>query len=355
MNKFLTQTIILAFLLLMNFKTTAQTVENEIIANKKFAIDTAYINQYKEKIQVRFDINTDLRTFKFENPAPLKEFEVKPNQDFQSRISVGYKWLSLAFSFSPKIGSLNNDKEKGDSKIFGIEINTNIKRLNQQIYFRSVKGYYVSNTENFREELQNAGLTNKYIVLPEFKTTQFGSESFYYFNGEKLSNRMSKFQKEIQKKSVGSPVAYLGLHYTKIDGTKEDFSIIQTPQIAPYQYPILSKNIYAVAGFGYAYNYLITPNIYTTFLAVPVAGLQSSKVEFRNENFNNKNTDFTYGGIAELSLGYNTEKTFFGILGSLTQYTSPNAEVKVNGTQIYGMIYFGMRFDPPNKLKKLIK
>jgi len=354
MNKIFTRSIVLVFLLLFNVKTFAQEIGEEIIVPKKTAIDTNYIQSYINKIQARFDVNTDLRTFRFNNPAPLKEFEIKPNQDFQSRISISYKWLSLAYSFSPKIGSLNNDKEKGTTKVFGFELNTNIKKLNQQLYFRSAKGYYVSNTENFRTELQNAGIIAKYINLPEFKTLQIGSESYYYFNGSKVSNRMSRFQKEMQKKSAGSLVAHLGLHYTSIDAKKEDFSVIES-SILPYEYPIYSKNIYAVAGLGYAYNYMITPNIYTTVLAVPMAGVQVSSVEFKSENFNKRSNDFTYGGLAELSLGYNTDQIFFGVLGSLTQYTSPKAEVKVNGTQLYAMLFFGMRFNAPNNLKKSAK
>jgi hypothetical protein len=315
-------------------------------------------NLFKKKlvdfVQIRFDLNTNITEFKFNNPAPLRNFNVLPNQSYQSRITAGYKWLTLAYSFAPKIGSINNNEDlKGKSTVFGLDFTLNFNNSQHHFFYKKTDGYYLSNSDTYRYELNLSDLFDKYAKLPNFKSLQIGVDNYYYFNGKKFSSQFARNQSEIQVKSAGSLVSFFGFYYSKIDGSKQDFSFLQFLLDQGNIYPYINKSYYAVAGTGYAYSYILPKNFYVTAMAIPAIGVQFSRLEFPLGYPKKNSTEMTIAGIGELSFGYNGANWFGGVFGNYTGYTSPTATNKLTGSQAYTMIFVGYRFKAPKVLEKV--
>ncbi len=340
---------ILSAVILIGFYAQAQ----EATVLLQDSISDSYKESMENYIQVRFDANTDITEFKFNNRAPVKDFNVLPNESYQARISLGYKWLNLAYSFSPKIGGLNDDEAlKGKSTVFGLGLNLSFNKLQQHIFYKKTEGYYLSNSNEYRTELSESGIFGKYALLPDFKSVEAGLVSYYYFNGEKFSSQFARTQSEIQLKSAGSVVAVLGLYYSDIDGSKQQFPFLQSNIDQNLIYPFRNQTYYAVAGAGYAYNYIFLKKFYATAFVYPTIGAQSTRLEFPAGKSSEKNTEMTISGYGEFSLGYNSRSWFGGAYASVNRYTSPTADIKPSGEQTYVMAFIGYRFKAPKPIER---
>jgi len=317
------------------------------------SISDSYKQSMENYIQLRLDVNSDITEFKFNNPTPAKDFHVLPNESYQSRISVGYKWLNFSYSFSPKINGFNDDEAiKGKSDIFGLSLNLSFKELQQSFFYKKVTGYYLSNSKDYRSELNASGIFSRYAILPEFKSTEAGFVNYYYFNAKKFSSQFARNQSEIQLKSAGSLVSVLGFYYTDIDGRKQQLPFLQSYIDQNLIYPARNQTFYGVVGTGYAYNYIFSKHFYATGFLYPSVGAQFSKVAFPTEKPSEKHTEMTISGYGEFSLGYNSETWFGGIYGNFNGYTSPTSEAKSNGEETYAMLFVGYRFKAPKPVEK---
>ena len=174
------------FLLFIFFslqKIEGQNVKDPTDLTKKDSTQNIYKEKLDRYMGVRLDLNTNVSTFSFINQPPLRNFDLQPNLDYQTRVAVSYKWLTLAYSFSPKVGSLNdNEREKGKTKITGLDFSFNFKKTQHRLFFASTKGYFLSNSDIYRNELNEQKIFGKYAKLPDFESLQLASENFYFFN-----------------------------------------------------------------------------------------------------------------------------------------------------------------------------
>ncbi|NRS92254.1 DUF4421 family protein [Frigoriflavimonas asaccharolytica] len=322
----------------------------------KISVSDSITNTYKEKLDryvgLRLDTNTNVSKFSFINRAPLKNIDVVPNQDYQARIAINYKWLTLAFSFSPKIGGLNdNVQEKGKTKITSFDFSFNLKKTQHRLFFTKTKGYYLSNSEIYRAELLNQNIFSRYAKLPDFESIQLGSETFYFYNSDQFSKVFSRDKSEIQLKSAGSFVSFLGLYYSKIDGSEQDLSFLNLFTNKDIPYPNINESYYGAIGKGYAYNYIFEKNFFITALGIPSVGVQYSRLQYPFDAADTNKTELTVSILTEASIGFSDKKWFTGILGNYTGFTSTSKGNKLAGTKGYATLFIGYRFAPPKVVK----
>ncbi len=324
--------------------------------SSKISTKDSITNTYKEKLDgyvgLRLDANTNVSKFSFINRAPLKNFDVVPNQDYQARIAVNYKWLTLAFSFSPKIGGLNdNVQEKGKTTITGFDFSFNLKNTQHRLFFTKTKGYYLSNSEIYRAELIDHNIYSRYAKLPDFESLQLGSETFYFYNSDKFSKVFSRDKSEIQLKSAGSLVSYLGFYYSKIDGSEQDLSFLDYINNQNIPYPNINESYIGAIGSGYAYNYIFEKNFFITALGIPSLGIQYTRMKYPFKSADTNKTELTVSVLSEASIGYSNKQWFTGILGNYTGFTSTSKGNKIAGTKGYATLFIGYRFAPPKVVK----
>ena len=78
-----------------------------------------YIEVMDNKLSVKIDVDNDIEILSAEQNGI--EFEIEPNIDYRTEISVHYRFISFKLGFSPHLFS-NFDKEnKGETKIFKFE------------------------------------------------------------------------------------------------------------------------------------------------------------------------------------------------------------------------------------------
>lgn len=343
---------LLLFFILCMHTVYGQKVQDSAKLTEKDSIENSYKQNLDQYIGVRLDVNTNVSKFSFINRPPLKNFEVVPNQDYQARIAFNYKWLTLAFSFSPKIGTLNNNQqEKGKTKITGFDFSFNLKKTQHRLFFTKTRGYYLSNSEIYRTELLENNIVAKYAKLPDFESLQLGSETFYFYNSDEFSKVFSRDKSEIQLKSSGSVVSYLGFYYSKIDGSDQDLSFLNYLTIQEIFYPTIHESYYGALGTGYAYNLILPKNFFITTLAIPSLGIQYSRQQYPQNIADKNKTELTVAILSEASFGYNTKKWYSGILGNYTAFTATSKTNKIAGTKGYAMIFVGYRFAPPKIVK----
>lgn len=312
---------------------------------------------YKEKLDkyvgMRLDANTNVSKFSFINSSPIKNFDVAPNQDYEARIAVNYKWLTLAFSFSPKIGSLNDqERDKGTTKITGVDFSFNLKKTQHRLFITNTKGYYLANSDIYRKELADYNIYTKYAKLPNFKSLQLGSENFYFLNSNQFSKVFARDKSEIQLKSAGSWVTFFGLYYSKIDGRDQDLSFLQNMLDPAGSYPTVNESYYGSLGMGYGYNLILAEHFFVTALAIPSAGLQYSHSEYSQNTAHLNRKELTVGLLTETSFGYNTKEWFTGLLANYTSYTSTTVGNKMVGSKGYFTMFVGYRIPPPRVVKR---
>ena len=343
------------FLLFIFFslqKIEGQNVKDPTDLTKKDSTQNIYKEKLDRYMGVRLDLNTNVSTFSFINQPPLRNFDLQPNLDYQTRVAVSYKWLTLAYSFSPKVGSLNdNEREKGKTKITGLDFSFNFKKTQHRLFFASTKGYFLSNSDIYRNELNEQKIFGKYAKLPDFESLQLGSENFYFFNSDKYSKVFAKDKSEIQLKSAGSWVGFLGFYYSKIDGRKQDLPFLQFVFDQRLTYPTLNESYYSVVGTGYSYNFILPKHFFITTLAIPAVGIQYSRQSYPQYSADKNKTELAVAIVTEGSLGYNTKNWFTGILGTFNGFTSASKGNRLAGARGYATFFIGYRFAPPKVVK----
>ncbi|NVJ88229.1 MAG: DUF4421 family protein [Flavobacteriaceae bacterium] len=102
-------------------------------------------------------------------------------------------------------------------------------------------------------------------------------------------------------------------------------------------------------GLGYAYTHVFNERIYTSLgLFASLGYINSNSNEFRN--------NFLLRADGRLGLGYNGSKYYSGLFVTLSGTRFKQNEIRVTNTdtRVYFHLFFGIRLDAPNFLKKNI-
>ena len=248
--------------------------------------------------------------------------------------------MDLAFNF-PFVN--NDDDQFGETTRLDIQSNIYLRKFAFNFNLQLYEGYYVNNPTiylpNWTSDLPNP-------QRPDLKTSTIGANAFYIFKNDKFSYRSTFIFNERQKKSAGSWLAGPYFSYFTVDA---DSSIVPTELLTTFNPDIdfrATKFVqFGVAG-GYAHTFVIGKKFF--FSLTLAIGLGPEFRSSKDPENNQKRREALVSGkvTARTALGYNSDKTFFGITtvaDSSGGGEEDNAwlEHSVNNLRIF----FGKRFD----------
>jgi len=329
--------LIIAFLLHQNLKAQI----NDTI----LPIKDAYILKYDKFIQTKLSLNNDIEFFEVSS-EPL-DFIIKPNTLYKLKLNADYKFISFAFSLSPKFIPGNNDNlRKGETNILAFGLNLNFNHWKQGLSFNQTKGFYIANSSDFIPDWNTD--TTRYIQFPELEYLGFSGYTAYSFNPN-FSFSAYDNQTEKQVKSTGSFVPKIIYRYYIIDNKIE---------LTPTNSSQKSDNIEAIILLGYYYTLVIKSDFYLTAGINAGGGLNHTNLltRYYENSFRNQYTDPILNLDGIIAFGYNSNRFFSGIEinGSYKKHSQHSSSTFIVNDFIFFQVFLGYRFNPPKVLQDLI-
>ncbi|TDM00189.1 MAG: hypothetical protein C4K58_02880 [Flavobacteriaceae bacterium] len=137
-----------------------------------------YHKKYPEFFFVRSSLESDKDFFVYSVPNFL--LNVEQNNVWRYKFNFNYGNLGLGFGYSPDFLSSNTqDGKRGISTMQMYEVRFLKDHWMQELYLKRNTGYFVRNSEDFRESL---GFTEPFYLLPQWKVYQYGTETWYVLN-----------------------------------------------------------------------------------------------------------------------------------------------------------------------------
>lgn len=304
--------------------------------------DTVNFIYYHDKIMVRANLSTQTDAY-FLNNKKGPNLDLEINNYYKLFLSIDYKFIGFSYGFYPKFFGGNNDEDlKGKFSFSDYNFRFFLGRWIQTAQFSKAKGYYVANMSDFDPDWVEG--KDPYIQFPDFKTLQYEMSTSYLFNPKFSLKSITSFT-EWQQKSAGSFIPSLIYSYNRItsktetlDGEQKEFDI----RLAA----------------GYYYNFIIYKNFYIAPHLAPSIGvkfLNDKSISSGVENVE-KETYLTQNLEGGLKMGFNSDRILFG--ASLNFNSSSYNEDKataVTNDKVYGLLYFGYRFDAPEFISKPVE
>jgi len=313
-----------------------------LFSQNKSEKDTLNFIYYPDKIMVRANIST-------QNDAYLLTNEKGPNLDLETNnsyklfLSIDYKFIGFSYGFYPKFFGGNKDENlKGKSSFSDYNFRFFLGRWLQTASFSKIRGYYVENMSEFNPDWVEG--KDPYLQFPDFKTVQYGMSTSYLFNPKFSLKSITSFT-EWQKNSAGSFIPSLIYSYNRIISKINDLNGKQ-------------KEYDVRLAAGYYYNFIICKNFYVAPHLSPSIGvkfLNDKSIDAGVES-EEKKTYFTRNIEGGIKLGYNSDRILCGASLNFddSSYNQDKSTVITNG-KVYGLLYFGYRFDAPEFISKPIE
>lgn len=310
-----------------------------IFSQNKVLKDTSNFVFYPDKIMIRTNLSTqtDAQILEDKNGDNLY---LETNNSYKLFLSVDYKFIGFSYGFYPKFFGGNKDEdEKGKSKFSEYNFRFFLGKWVQTVDYSKIKGYYVENTADFIPNWE-AG-KKPYLQFPDLKIVKYGMSTSYIFN-PKFSLKSTTSFTEWQKENAGSFIPTLIYDYKRLSFQSDLLSS--------------SQNEYDVSlGAGYFYNFIIHKNFYiapnlTTAIGVKFTDSKSNELGIQSQEHNDYFTTSLIGG---LKIGYNSERILFGASFNFDSNSYNETQNKViSNEKVYGLLYFGYRFDTPKFISK---
>lgn len=313
-----------------------------IVGQNKSQKDTVNFIYYPDKIMIRANLSTQTDSYLLNNKKG-SNLNLETNNSYKLFLNIDYKFIGFSYGFYPKFFGDNKDENlKGKSSFSDYNFRFFLGRWLQTVQYSKTKGFYVSNMSDFSPDWVEG--KDPYLQFPDFKTIQFGMSTSYIFN-PKFSLKSITSLTEWQKKSAGSFVPSLAYSYNTIkskisnyDGKQKEFDV----RLAA----------------GYYYNFIIWERFYIAPNLSPSIGVKFLKDKGIDSGVTTieKNAYFTRNLDGGIKIGYNSDRILCG--ASLNFSTSSYNEDKstaISNDKVYGLLYFGYRFDAPDFVRKPIE
>lgn len=304
--------------------------------------DTLYIKSYTDLLAVKLYGVTKSNEIRHVDDFTNQSINYKPNDKFNIGIGFNYKWLGLDLAFN--VLSINDDDDQfGKTDRFDVQSNVYLRKFAMDLNVQLYEGYYVNNPNiylpNWTSDLPNPQRS-------DIRTSTIGANAFYIFKNDKFSYRSTFIFNERQKKSAGSWLAGSYFSYFTFDA---DSSIVPTDLLTTFNPDVDFRKTRFVqfgAAGGYAHTFVIGKKFFFSLtLAIGLGPEFRSSKDTENDQ---KRTDVLLTGkiTARSALGFNSDKTFFGIT-SVADSSGGGGEDNawlqhsVNNVRLF----FGKRFD----------
>jgi hypothetical protein len=306
-----------------------------IIGQELKTTDSTFLESFADKIIIKANLSTETDTYYSFNDVDKSKLKITPNTNYRLFLSLDYQFIGASLGFSPKFFSTNRDDElKGESSFSDFQFRFFLGKWVQGIRYKKIKGYYVENTENFIDGWVKG--RDPYIQISNLTNISWGMWTAYVLN-PKFSIRNLTYQTEWQKKSAGSLMPTLFYDFNQYSfellGSSSKEDLFNVKLALTYYYTFVIKE-----------NWFIAPKV------APAFGVKFSKTNSTINDVQNveRATYFTRFLEGGLQLGYSSKRIIFG--GSFNynaNWYNSDKNTVVENDQVYGVIYFGYRFDTP--------
>ena len=299
-------------------------------------VHDGYIEKMRDYIAIENSFNNNYEIFELKTNDT--ELQIAPNIGTNYRIQLNYKFILAGFQFAPKLFPDNRDNgSNGETNSFNLKIKMVFDHFYHIAQYSKNQGYYLKNSADF------TNIENEYIVFPDLHYYAFELESGYIHNS-KFSYRSVTSHMERQVKSAGTFLPILKLRYYNLD---DKSSPINTQK---------SNNFEFTLGPGYAYNFVIAKNFYSTIGGLVSLGNIHTKLTTRteNDNFVTKQNNLLIQWEGKIGLGYNGRKFYSGVFATLseTNYKQEHTTASNLETRVFYNLFVGFRIKPPKFIQK---
>ena len=312
--------------------------------------DKIYYTSLKDKLTVYLYGITKLNGFDLHDSEKDHGLSYYPNDNFNIGLGFNYKWAGIGAAFN--FGFINKDNDLyGKTSSLDLQADLYTTRMVFSTNFAYYKGFYWKNVNDY---YPGWNIKDSVVIRPDIETFALGFGAIYTFNNKKFSFRAAYSNTEWQKHSAGSMLAegHLSLY-----GLSADSSLI--PDILRIYYPAYDSvtNLTTLnmgGAYGYTHTFVIKKKVYIN--ATLLIGISLQAYNIKNITGDELESKVKPSSLAHLSLalGYNSEKSYFGISGVLDTYLLKN-ETKAEFSRYFGKvrIFYGRRFNlAKNQTKK---
>ncbi|MCT4613262.1 MAG: DUF4421 domain-containing protein [Marinifilaceae bacterium] len=255
------------------------------------SIDLNYIEEHRNKLIL--SIHNEGLNNTIEYHSKDEDLEFSTNVPSSYGFGMQYKWLRFNINILKGKGFSNRERELTNKFKFGINL---CKRKWLISYtYRRYKGHYIEIDDKIiSDNAENTKLISNRLSF------------LYYFNGNRYSYKTALFHSERQKRSAGSLVTGVSLMNDYFYfGDNIILSSLLTNDTRSFE------NRYLAYKLGYAHSFAVYDRFHFSFGVVPGISFQRGRINKTSGISNIKNTVSFYLE-SRFSIGYNTDKYFFG-------------------------------------------
>ena len=313
-----------------------------IFSQNKSQKDTVNFIYYPDKIMIRANVSSQSDSYLL-NEKQGSNLDLETNNSYKLFLNIDYKFIGFSYGFYPKFFGGNKDENlKGKSSFSDYNFRFFLGRWLQTVQFSKTKGYYVSNMSDFSPGWVEG--KDPYLQFPDFKTIQYGMSTSYLFN-PKFSLKSITSLTEWQKQSAGSFIPSLIYTYNTIKSKTDDLDGKQ-------------KEFDVRLAAGYYYNFIIGKRFYIAPNLSPSLGVKFLKDKSTDSGVTTieKHTYFTRNLEGGIKVGYNSDRILCGasLNFSNSSYNEDKSTI-ISNDKVYGLLYFGYRFDAPGFIRKPVE
>jgi hypothetical protein len=313
--------------------------------------DTNYVVSFRDDLVVT--LVSEYKVNELEVPTTInypKHIVYTTNNTFVFGFGLDYKWIT--FEYLTQIKGIDQDPNKGKSENSSIGFGLTMRKFWFRNFYEWNKGYHVANYKDFYPELQTIPYREDITTSIYYATINYG------FNHYRFSNMASMWQLERQQKSAGSFTAGVTFAYTEMNADSSlvsyDFEQFVNDTIASIKR--YRTRVYGI-NFGYLHTFALSKNKkwFVSLALIPGFSYQNITVNGEGEGESNSHVP-GFQGEARVSLGYNGDKWYYGIVYRAYNITN-NIHRHYPTSQIYDYFrfYFGYRFTMPETKSKFFK
>ncbi len=313
---------------------------NCIIANAQ-SDTNAICNKisYSDKILIKLNASTQIDQYALRQTQG-SDLILQSNNEYKCFLSLDYEFIGFSYGFAPALfGGNDDDALKGKSSYSNYRFLFFPGQWLQTAEYDRVKGFYALNTGDYIPDWKEG--TDPYIQFPSLTSSRWAFSTSYIVN-RNFSLKNIVYQTEWQKRSAGSFVPVIAYDVTNtylnelgIESKQREFNIRM--------------------GCGYYYTFIIKDRFFISPNLTQYVGAKFSRGTTIDNGIAEADKDtyithFLEGGI---KIGFNSKRFVLGTgLNFNSNWYQQDASSRIYNDRVFGIVYFGYRFNQPKLLSK---
>jgi len=270
-----------------------------------------YITDYSNQLTLRVFGSRKINGYQVGRAGKREEVEYSPNDVTSVGVGFTYRFIGLNLNF--KVPFLNNDDDKyGKTKSLDLASYIYLRKFTIDAFAQHYKGHYLSDNDFISSRLQE----QPYAIRPDLETRSYGVNAHYIFNHRQFSFRASFLQNEWQRKSAGSLLAGINIHYVRVNA---DSSIVPDEQQGSGMEKatvIFDRSKMASIGVdgGYAHTFVFgNEHWFTTVAFMGGIGVNNTSISSESTQHSESSFGLNLNTTIRIATGYNSERWFAGV------------------------------------------